>query len=632
MDTKQYEKNRKKLEEALLVLPKEELDFLDSLDPEGSGRVRHTERGMEFLCEGEYRKVSSSHPEEEADYIIKGLEKDKDYLLIVYTIANPLLLERLIASVSVGTYILIYEPDPYLFKYALSLYDYTFLWEANNTVILYELNNKEYQRQALKYFSCANWIHVSKNIVSIAPPNTWCYHKEKAELLSEITLKIKEFIYSLGNSMEDKLVGEENLCHNLDGMMECSPFDGISGKFKGYPAIIVASGPSLDKNIDVLCEAQDKAVILACDASVPICKSHGVKPDGIASIERDEPTYLCYYKDRTFDDDLVLLGVDLLWPKIIEEYPGKMLLANRTGRGFEQWWCKHFENIGRIGVGSSSANVAFAFADMAGCDPIILIGQDLAYTGSKKHSEETHTFVEIEGENSDWEFDGTMVEDIYGNMLRTDQYYMMFKEWFEKAIEDNPKRKVIDATEGGAKIKGADIRTLKETIDTYCTKKLPYHFYDCLPERKKPAKMEYIARCQTLIDSFGGLLEKIKVLQKEAAEHYRTLEHIYEEEKLEDMTESELIGVIKRMQAGDGIIQYLKEEEVLLTYFDQMMLQTTIAVKALGNALTIDNIRKNVLLQAKLIGVIKDGCTVLYDTYKERHRFLIEKKEAKERE
>jgi hypothetical protein len=435
----------------------------------------------------------------------------------------------------------------------------------------------------------------------------------------------------MGNSLEDILVGEKNLCHNLDGMMECSPFAEIQGKFKGYPAIIVASGPSLDKNIDVLKEAQDKAVIIACDASVPICKSHGVKPDGIASIERDEPTYLCYYKDRSFDEDLVLLGVDLLWPKIIEEYPGKMLLSDRTQRGFEKWWCNHFENIGEISVGSSSANVAFAFADLAGCNPIILIGQDLAFTDSKKHSDETHTFVEIEGENSDWQFDGTMVEDIYGNMLRTDRFYMMFKEWFEEAIAENRNRKVIDATEGGAKIKGAEIRTLKETIDAYCTKKLPYHFYDCLPERKKPAKKEYIDKCQKLIDGFELLLEKIDKLQKKAVEHYRTLEHIYEQEKLEEMSEEALIEVVKQMQVGDEIIQYIKGEKELLSYFDQMMLQTSIAVRALENTLSVESIKKNIQLQAKLMGVIECGCILLCDTYKERLQFVLDKKADREK-
>ncbi len=49
------------------------------------------------------------------------------------------------------------------------------------------------------------------------------------------------------------------------------------------------------------------------------------------------------------------------------------------------------------------------------------------------------------------------VEGIDGTMLQTDFQMWYYKQWFEKAIRDGGDRmRVIDATEGGAKIEGAE--------------------------------------------------------------------------------------------------------------------------------------------------------------------------------
>jgi len=46
--------------------------------------------------------------------------------------------------------------------------------------------------------------------------------------------------------------------------------------------------------------------------------------------------------------------------------------------------------------------------------------------------------------------------------------WLYFLRWFEEYIKRIPNKEVIDATEGGARIKGTKIMTLKETIEKYC--------------------------------------------------------------------------------------------------------------------------------------------------------------------
>lgn len=44
----------------------------------------------------------------------------------------------------------------------------------------------------------------------------------------------------------------------------------------------------------------------------------------------------------------------------------------------------------------------------------------------------------------------------------------LYRKWFESQIVRYPRLDVIDATEGGAKIEGSEIMTLKEAIEREC--------------------------------------------------------------------------------------------------------------------------------------------------------------------
>lgn len=64
-----------------------------------------------------------------------------------------------------------------------------------------------------------------------------------------------------------------------------------------------------------------------------------------------------------------------------------------------------------------------------------------------------------------------------GTMLDTDYQMDMYRKWIENEILKLPEDiTVINATEGGAKIEGAKVMTLKEVIDS-CTKEIDFENY-----------------------------------------------------------------------------------------------------------------------------------------------------------
>ena len=61
-----------------------------------------------------------------------------------------------------------------------------------------------------------------------------------------------------------------------------------------------------------------------------------------------------------------------------------------------------------------------------------------------------------------------MVDGWYGDMVKSRYDWIIYRNWFESAIQQLPDVEVIDATEGGALIHGSETMCLSEVIDTYC--------------------------------------------------------------------------------------------------------------------------------------------------------------------
>ncbi|MDH4319175.1 MAG: DUF115 domain-containing protein, partial [Desulfobulbaceae bacterium] len=67
--------------------------------------------------------------------------------------------------------------------------------------------------------------------------------------------------------------------------------ENIHGMFKDIPAILVAGGPSLNKNIDQLAKAKGNALIISVDTALPALLAHGITPDIVGAMDAQELAY-----------------------------------------------------------------------------------------------------------------------------------------------------------------------------------------------------------------------------------------------------------------------------------------------------------------------------------------------------
>ncbi len=310
---------------------------------------------------------------------------------------------------------------------------------------------------SLPYLKAVNFI---ENFAAIA--------SDKEFYIGAIKL-VKEAITGVlglyGNDPYDSLLGIKYTLRNIPTIIDNPGVKDLEGTFKGKPGVIVATGPSLNKNVKLLEKIYNKAVIVAVDGSVKVLKKHGLKPAHmVTSLERVEATAKLF-EGLTEEDvkDSFLSACPVVVPQTYSNFPGEKIIVYRDFATFR--WIDIPKGI--LTIGPSSANMAFKLLEFLGCDPIIIIGQDLAYgDDNKSHAEGFHYGEDFETKRG---HNILTVPGNYSPTVKTTAVWYSFLKHYERDMATH-KGSVINATEGGAKIQGTTIMTFAEAIEKYVTK------------------------------------------------------------------------------------------------------------------------------------------------------------------
>lgn len=230
------------------------------------------------------------------------------------------------------------------------------------------------------------------------------------------------------------------------------------GQYPGKPAIIVGAGPSLNKNKYFLPEVLGKALIISVGKALKPLLSIGVKPDFLITIDPSEETYQQIEGLEDLDIPFILLataaGINA------RKYRGPKYMASQ----YPAYLVPGDEKF-LVEPGGSVSTTALDIAIRMGCDPIVYVGQDLAYTGEKHHCDATMH------ENNGITYLKNMrtIEGWNGEKLPSTLGMISFRNWITKRVKSERKTTFINATEGGAFIPGLKHMTLRTVIDDYLT-------------------------------------------------------------------------------------------------------------------------------------------------------------------
>ena len=366
------------------------------------------------------------------------------------------------------------------------------------------------------------------------------YYKPLCQEIARVCYDIRS---SYGNDPEDSWIGIDHMLNNLDTITTKPGIIQIKDKFKGVPAVIVATGPSLNKNIDLLPEIKNKAVFFAADASLNTFLLHEpqIIPDIVCSLERNLSTanHFKQIKDKQSMSDIWLCACPVVKPEVYWAWKGKDVTLYRDFAHFT--WLG--VDRGKLNTGKSVTNMAFKAALYLGCNPIILVGQDLAFAPDGQSHVKGADHARDGLAKSQLIQQKTKVMGNNGTMLESlDTWIGMLKRFEYDIMKEATGVKVINATEGGAKINGTECMTLREVIDTFC--KDDHDIADTLNKYLTyPDEQDIKHAEETVNGNIDKGIEYLKMSYRELDDAVETIEEA-SALVLDGMTDTELNDVI----------------------------------------------------------------------------------------
>ena len=230
----------------------------------------------------------------------------------------------------------------------------------------------------------------------------------------------KEFTTFFRNAMQRELMYRKsriehgttvvfNTIQNSEPIIESPGVNVLFDRFTHVPAVLAAAGPSLEKNIESIKSICNQAVIACVNTAYPILRRHGIIPHIVFTMDHQERNV------RSFQDDSEAPGSFLITdprvnPQIIRHFMPNVFFASwrstteilgdpqpldqipvpkMSGNAIYMWLQELTGEKGDVFGPGSVAVVGFHILARMGCTPIILAGQDLAFTDNKTYADGT---------------------------------------------------------------------------------------------------------------------------------------------------------------------------------------------------------------------------------------------------
>jgi len=464
---------------------------------------------------------------------IEIMKKYKLYkILYVYGIGNGHLCNMLLQNKFLN-FLYIFEPNIELLYIALNLTDISADIESKRVTLVDTTDfTSIYFREIVDGVAV---VHFKAYTMLL---NSGFYNKYADDMIKvnkEILKIFQYYAYSSGNDVNDELLGLKHFMQNLPLMIENPTLVNLKKKGSNTEtAIIVATGPSLAKQLPYLREIKDYVTIIAADASLPVLEKEGIKPDIVTTIERTARTGEFYeHTSVEFQKDIVFALTAIVAQELIDNINDGQFQFSMRPTGWHYSYLE-LDEYGYLGLGMSAANMAYELASTMQFKQIIIIGQDLAYGRDGSSHSKNHIFGTEEIKDN--KIDGTVTAYGGEGEINTTKVWRMFLTGYENTVAQNNKNKnnkfiTINSTEGGARIAGTQEIPFKEALDKYVDKTSKKDKIDL----DKPIHFEYVKNLKQVNEKLDSALKLGYDMRNEAKKILKLLTKIINRHKKYDI-------------------------------------------------------------------------------------------------
>lgn len=380
---------------------------------------------------------------------------------LVFGLGNGQVIDQILAEEEKIVFCTIWEPSVQIMKKALEEYDLTSILGSDCVRLLVgDIDRNKLETELSEMVTYDGWKRFQLCVLN---KYDQIYEKECTEIIEIYHRVVFAKEAELNTLIRFAKSGMENEVYTMKWLMNCVPYQFLKKEVScDVPYIVVAAGPSLEKNVEQLKRAKGKAIIICVDTAIGFLLNHDVTPDIICCVDAQKE--LCLFENPKIAEIPIVVSTDTNY-KVLEKMGDcKPIYVSISNDFLEKEFAKQGINIGYFDGGGSVATVCFQMGVTLGFKRIILVGQDLAFTEDKVHAGMGKY------NKDDLVYGFSVVEGYNGGQVTTRNDLKNYLEWYNARIPQLQDCEVINATEGGAKITGTIQMPLAEAIDKYCVK------------------------------------------------------------------------------------------------------------------------------------------------------------------
>jgi hypothetical protein len=413
----------------------------------GAPTVRFSGEGEDFYLHSPY------DPQREAEQFAERTLADapRENLTVLFGLGLGYQALELAKRIPAGERIMVFEPHTDLLYLALCHLDLTPLFTRPNLTITSSTTISSSLLTHLNMFELAAF--TGMRLVT----NPAFERLPLAEGYKTIADRLRyEAMAVAGNVQTLMVMGEMqqmNILLNFPELLDNPPFKNLLGRFEGKPAIIVSAGPSLEKNMHLLHELGDRALIIAVDTSTKPLQAAGITPHLVVTGDPQEANARHLWNVKAGPTYLIAEPQSPV--SAVQRWPGPKFICSFHDN-MMQWLDGVLGDRGRVRVWGSVAVMAYDVAVKVGADPIVFIGQDLSFPGGRTYASGTYFETEDKKEMTVDRLrqEGSQLiemTDINGETVLTNrQMYAYFNYLSDQFYSAEVRgRRIINATEGG---------------------------------------------------------------------------------------------------------------------------------------------------------------------------------------
>ncbi len=282
--------------------------------------------------------------------------------------------------------ILVFEPDLTLLRAVFERVDMASWINGTNLVIVETGDQPAVLSAALQGYE--GLVAMGLQIID-HPPSSARLGASAVAFGETIARTVKALRTTIMTTLVQSPTTLRNLAMNADHYATSPGIGELEGALRGRPAILISAGPSLARAMDALASpgVRERFVLVAVQTVLKPLLERGIRPHFVTALDHHEISNR-FYEGLTEDDvrGVTLIAQPMVNPGVLDAFRGEIRLV-----GDEHLDALLGEELagskGSLRPAATVAHLAYEFARHLGCDPVLLVGQDLGFSDGQYYAD-----------------------------------------------------------------------------------------------------------------------------------------------------------------------------------------------------------------------------------------------------